>query len=1170
MGPPAEALPVGPSNFSPISPESNGPQAGWTNEVPKSALAMLPGPSLPSLPAGAHKEILQLIAGYLEVWGLSFKIEKKSVGKDAARDQSERQRLGELILDGKWTEALQALEALQLGSQCAPLVFLLRKQQLLECINDRAQKAGDSPQLADAVADSLAALQGLSSEQEFDELRSLASAVDLHDLPAYADWTVASGRQECAQALLNIPTLQAFDTAGTAPAPFEVVPPGAVSTESRLEELLRQALAFQAVRAGVSVESAELLSREAGENGHRSPSVSSEQAVGSIVTGLKIEVGGQDLESSSAGSSFEGNGVYTPTGSTPEEEKAKGGENGISVPLLADLSVISANGQSSGEVTPGGSAFTLLRDVDWGLAAQRDPFDVGMPSGMAFRRTFMEDSLLRPTDAPLSRATSMGGQEPNSAAGDLALPVVPRVKAKVHAEKKSDDEGPGLRLTYPNKPMNGLSDNEGGGREKPRREGGGGKSGRAMGRDSVEPGERRGEERLEREDSSKQWARAKSEEPDAGVSGRVVEPEARPETKPRRASPPLEERFGPTIMVTSKPPRSSNPAAAKPSPAASPRISEGLRASAPASPNKGKIPPWNVDEGGSRKGTPKGSWSNPPSPHGEGVDPDEYDKDVRAQYEQVKALFEAERAARGDYRGERYEEVGAKYDLGNERKGGDADRSRSMEREVSGERSLHHSKSGPLSIESEASRIRVSLGSDRVPSPRPAKTSPRKPSSKTQDYGSPSISPSKHRRSSSAEKLHEAAERVPLPRAEKLERPISRSGPLERVPSPVPKAGAFSSAASTPKGITRSPSFIRRASQAGRAYSNLDPTAGFASATVLKDTQPVRTVAWDRDGNFLAVGSNSRTLRICHVWGVTGEEPGSRSSREHAKAGVPGAKVVVEERDWHMGSVYTVGWNCTGGLVATGSNDQTLKVASVQRAKGEDYGNLYFGIAGPDDIGECTFEGHDGTIRDLAFSPVAESMVLSGGAGDFGMRYWDCESGTVVCTLWGSAAAIFAMRIAPDGRTVVTGGGETTCRVWDLRTASCVRTFGQYNSQVSSLALGWDSPGGPQVIAGFAGGVCRVVDFASGKETRKLTHHTADCRSVDVSPGGRWLLTGGFDGSIGIVDARTGWRVAGVYRAHGDKVIQSRWHPGGVGFATSSADRTVRVWAPAKPTDDGD
>lgn len=51
-------------------------------------------------------------------------------------------------------------------------------------------------------------------------------------------------------------------------------------------------------------------------------------------------------------------------------------------------------------------------------------------------------------------------------------------------------------------------------------------------------------------------------------------------------------------------------------------------------------------------------------------------------------------------------------------------------------------------------------------------------------------------------------------------------------------------------------------------------------------------------------------------------------------------------------------------------------------------------------------------------------------------------------TLWGSTAAIFAMRIAPDGQTVVTGGGESSVRLWDLRTASCVRTMGQYTTQV--------------------------------------------------------------------------------------------------------------------------
>lgn len=125
--------------------------------------------------------------------------------------------------------------------------------------------------------------------------------------------------------------------------------------------------------------------------------------------------------------------------------------------------------------------------------------------------------------------------------------------------------------------------------------------------------------------------------------------------------------------------------------------------------------------------------------------------------------------------------------------------------------------------------------------------------------------------------------------------------------------------------------------------SNLDPTAGFASATVLKDTQPVRTVAWDRDGNFLAVGSNSRTLRICHVWGVTGEEPGSRSSREHAKAGQP--KPTQTLRGFGQGSTHTgfVSWevvtlfglrlSSVTNLICPGENKNSSPLVVCLRAR---------------------------------------------------------------------------------------------------------------------------------------------------------------------------------------------------------------------------------------------
>jgi hypothetical protein len=706
-----------------------------------------------------------------------------------------------------------------------------------------------------------------------------------------------------------------LDTAEPAQTLEPSISPGSMSTESRLEVLLRQALAFQALNAGFSVETAERLSREGGEKEGGAPPDLGGVGNDSIVQGKEpgVDEGSVvhvlSVESGSPGSSLDGTGLDTPTGISPEDPKESllnGLANGADPLDFGAAPFPGVNGRSKEEVAPSGQrqvVFTLLRDVDWSPAGTLDPFDVGMHPAAVSRGHFLEDSLKNIEG--LSRATSMGG----SSAGDLALPVVPRVKAKLKAERRSEEEETSLvreasaRLTYPNQKrasdqVNGVGDAEVEVKEKTRsKEGVEERGRRGRLRELGESGgERRGDEMGR--GNEKQAQRMKSEGLDLEVSDseRLLGSEPKPEGKVRKASPPLEEevreRFGPTVVVTSKPPRTSkapvDSVAAKPSPAASPRVSDSIRGSAPPSPIKSKLlAQWSEEGGGSRKGTPKGSWSNPPSPHGDSVDPDEYDKEVRAQYEQVKALFEAERAARGDYRGERYEEVGAKYEQGKERRG-DSERGHSLDRGgISHPRSSHHS--GEL----EPTKVKGSLGGERLPSPKPlggeripspklSKTSPRKATK----AGSPSISP-KHHRSSSAEKLYEP---VPAPRI--LEKPISRSGPLDRISSnPLisSRAPTNLSTTSTPKSqpvMTRSASFLRRASSASRSYADLDPTAGFASATVLKDTQPVRTVAWDRDGNFLAVGSNSRTLRICHVWGVTGEEPNSRSSREH-KTGEP-------------------------------------------------------------------------------------------------------------------------------------------------------------------------------------------------------------------------------------------------------------------------------------------
>lgn len=83
----------------------------------------------------------------------------------------------------------------------------------------------------------------------------------------------------------------------------------------------------------------------------------------------------------------------------------------------------------------------------------------------------------------------------------------------------------------------------------------------------------------------------------------------------------------------------------------------------------------------------------------------------------------------------------------------------------------------------------------------------------------------------------------------------------------------------------------------------------------------------------------------------------------------------------HRGSVYCCGFNTAGDLLATGSNDKTLRLMSFNADECK--------------VGaELELNMHDGTVRDLIFLDEASQKVLvSGGAGNCNIAVTDCQSG---------------------------------------------------------------------------------------------------------------------------------------------------------------------------------
>ncbi|XP_066508916.1 WD repeat-containing protein 47-like isoform X2 [Hoplias malabaricus] len=321
--------------------------------------------------------------------------------------------------------------------------------------------------------------------------------------------------------------------------------------------------------------------------------------------------------------------------------------------------------------------------------------------------------------------------------------------------------------------------------------------------------------------------------------------------------------------------------------------------------------------------------------------------------------------------------------------------------------------------------------------------------------------------------------------------------------------------------------------------------AKFVAVGTLEDTQAVRAVAFHPSGALYAVGSNSKTLRVC-AYPDTLDTSGSSATKPPV--------VRFKRNKHHKGSIYCVAWSPCGQLLATGSNDKYVKVLP--------FNSESCNATGPD----LEFSMHDGTIRDLAFMEGPESggsILISAGAGDCNIYTTDCQRGQGLHALSGHTGHILSL-YTWGGWMIASGSQDKTVRFWDLRVPSCVRVVGTAfhgsGSPVASVAV---DPSGRLLATGQEDSACMLYDIRGGRMVQTYRPHSSDVRSVRFSPGAHYLLTGSYDAKVIVTDLQgdlTKQLPLTVVGEHSDKVIQCRWHPEQLSFLSSSADRTVTLW----------
>ncbi|XP_050096777.1 WD repeat-containing protein 47 isoform X2 [Anopheles aquasalis] len=323
----------------------------------------------------------------------------------------------------------------------------------------------------------------------------------------------------------------------------------------------------------------------------------------------------------------------------------------------------------------------------------------------------------------------------------------------------------------------------------------------------------------------------------------------------------------------------------------------------------------------------------------------------------------------------------------------------------------------------------------------------------------------------------------------------------------------------------------------------------FVAVTTLEDVQAVRCAEFHPNGRIYAVGSNSKTFRIC-------EYPSLSEIREDHSTYQP--TVLFKRTKHHKGSIYCMAWSPAGDLIATGSNDKTVKLMRFNESQKQLEGQ------------EMELTMHDGTVRDLCFledSSNKSSLLISGGAGDCKIYVTDCETSTPFQALSGHGGHVLSL-YNWGGVMFVSGSQDKTVRFWDLRTRGCVNMVTPATSpgsrQGSPVAAVCVDPSGRLLVSGHEDSSCVLYDIRGNRPIQCFKPHSSDVRSIRFSPSAYYLLTAGYDNKLVLTDLQGDLTMplpSVVVAQHTDKVISGRWHPVDFSFLSTSADKTATLWA---------